>query len=244
MIKYYNLLWVFLGGTILLFVAVPDYKVIKLRNGGKEIIERDIRNGRIQTFYPGGNVKTSISYKEDIKDGPAVRRYSNGNVQLEMTFVNGKREGISKKYYLNGALYATTPYQNNKINGIRTTYYLDGQIKSEADYSNNLHGTGLIEYTSNGTLIGERQIKQEKDFYKDHEIIKFTISDCYRQAFYTGKLVYSKYLDPSAPGVNPLPSTDGFHYVKTKNINVGDEVICSCITRGGNTYVTSSKINL
>ena len=243
MIKYYNLLWVFLGGTLLLIFTVPDYKVIKLTNGGKHIIEQDIRNGEVSTFYPAGNVKTTITYDKDVKNGPATRYYSNGKIQLEMKFVNGKREGVSKKYYMNGCLYATTPYSNNKINGERITYYDDGSIKAKAQYFNNLHGTGLIEYTTTGNRIPERRINIETDFYNGHDILKFTIPDCYREAFYTGKLVNGKYLDPSAKGVNPLPSTDGYHFVKIENINEGDEVICSCTTRGGNTYVTSRPIN-
>ena len=243
MIKYYNLLWVFLGGTIFLFVATPDYKVIKLRNGGNEIIERDKRDGTIQTFYPDGTVKTRISYDKDIKEGPATMFYSNGNKHLEMFYRNGKRVGESKKYYKSGALYAVTPFDNNKITGIRTTYYDNGQLKAKAPYYKSMNGLGLVEYTLDGSVVDDRPIIIKKDTYLDHAILKFTISNCYKEAFYTGKLVNGKYLDPSAPGISPLPSTEGYHFVRIDKINEGDDVICSCITKSGNTYVTAKPID-
>lgn len=242
MIKYYNLLWLFLGGILLTIIFVPDYKLLKDRNGDAQMIKRDIRNGSYTTYYPSGDVKTVINYNNGIKHGDATMYHPNGEVLLKMHFINGKREGKSEKYYKSGALYALTPYSDNKITGVRTTYFENGSVKAKIPYKRNMKGIGLEEYSLSGDRLEESVIRIESGVYRDDDILKFSIDNCSKEQFYIGRLEDGAYLNTSSTYVTPLPSTDGYHYAKLENLRAGDQVICSARTNAGNPYVAVKAI--
>ncbi len=244
MIKYYHLIWIFLVGVAVFLYFSPDYKTPTWSDSSPEVPERDEDNGTLKTFYPDGSIKSQITYEEGIKHGAAYMYHSNGKVSLAMNYENGLRQGISKKYYKNGSLYAKTPYVDNEISGTRITYYENGKVKAKAPYHQSLHGLGLIEYTPTGTQIKNRTIQMVPELYNGNSILKFTIDNCQKEEFYVGHLVQNRYLDPASTLVDPLPSVNGFHFVRYKNLTEGDWVICACKTKGGNTYVTSKKIDM
>jgi hypothetical protein len=120
--------------------------------GKKTETESDKKNtGLRENYYPNGELKSSVNYKDGVKHGVAKNYYENGNLKLAMTYENGKKTGASYFYYEDGQLYRESIYKNDKLDGVRKVY-ADGKLKSEVIYKNGYPSKGLKEYLLNGKL--------------------------------------------------------------------------------------------
>ena len=54
--------------------------------------------GKQETFYKTGGLKTSKQFKGNVQDGPAIEYYEGGAVKSEANFKNGKQSGKTKIY--------------------------------------------------------------------------------------------------------------------------------------------------
>ncbi len=112
----------------------------------------------LESSYPNGQKKFSISYVNGQVNGPAVwyfgngkvwkkgqfkdgdevgdwvNYFANGKVYLEYSYKNGIREGITKKYHKSGKIAEIYTYLNGSLNGADTYYYEDGKVSNIYNY--------------------------------------------------------------------------------------------------------------
>lgn len=62
------------------------------------------QDGMIKSFYPNGNIKSEINFKDSIREGEAKFYSENGNITEERNYVNGRVEGLVKLYSEAGKL--------------------------------------------------------------------------------------------------------------------------------------------
>jgi antitoxin component YwqK of YwqJK toxin-antitoxin module len=103
---------------------------------------KDIR----KEFYPNGELKQKLSYKNDVLDGPSVWFFQNGKKMMECTYKDGKIEGKVTHWSFGGNPESEGFYVNNLRNGKCIQYYEGGGIAMEQNYKNDTLDGAFVEY--------------------------------------------------------------------------------------------------
>ena len=116
------------------------------------------REGLWEWFYPNGNIKWRIPYKEGKMDGIAEVFYENGNISMRTPYKEGKIDGIDEGFYPNGNIQNRIPYKEGKRNGIVEWFYPNGNIHWRISYKDD-RKDGIEEWfdergTSQKPVIG------------------------------------------------------------------------------------------
>lgn len=133
-----------------------------------------------KTYYPDGNLQSSIQYRFGKENGKALYYFDNPNtLEIEMEMKKGKRNGEFHRYYENGLLDTYCHYVNDSIEGVEINYtangekaqeftyvhgvkngphkayHLSGELKIEGGFKNNLFDGDWMYYDERGVLVGE-----------------------------------------------------------------------------------------
>ncbi len=118
------------------------YRAWRLTKKGKYYLQQEINydmnnlNGLYTTFYPNGNIDSSITYTKGKKHGEYIRRYENNVIMQKCTYVHGKIEGKFESYYPNGNKDIVCSYINDKLHGDYYKYKVSGDLKHSLIYNN------------------------------------------------------------------------------------------------------------
>jgi antitoxin component YwqK of YwqJK toxin-antitoxin module len=114
-----------------------------------------------------GRVIARELYVNDCREGKSIYYYPNGQIKEDVNYKNNKRDGISREFDLRGNLITILQYNNGlltereRINrldkeglkqGIWKTFYENGRLKTEAYYTDNLLNGAYKEYNENGNV--------------------------------------------------------------------------------------------
>lgn len=149
----------------------------------------------VKTYYPDGNVQSSIQYRMGKENGKSVYYYDVPNtVEIEMEMKKGKRHGDFNRYFENGLLDTHCTYVNDSIEGVETNYlangskaqeftyvrgvkngphkgyHVTGELKVEGSFKDNLFDGDWKYYDERGVIVGEGSFEKgagEVVFY-DH----------------------------------------------------------------------------
>ena len=118
-----------------------DHFVAILREYGQSSTEARIEkrgqlDGQCLTYYPGGEIKSEVFYKQGRLHGPSTFYSQQGKVLARSSFVQGKQEGECKWYYPSGALYSLQRFKKGLWHGKQEYYYEDGTPKTILQYKN------------------------------------------------------------------------------------------------------------
>jgi len=163
--------WVFYTHTGDTFEII-NYRLNK-RSGYNFQYETITERNQVSKHY----LKSKELYFDDKREGPAYYYFPNGNIRQVINYKNGKRQGSSKVYDENGTVITLYEYINdavvsysfvNRVNaqgekhGTWMTFYPDGTKKEEEDYKNGvLDGITRI-FSERGNLINERSYREGK----------------------------------------------------------------------------------
>jgi len=132
----------------------------------KELYLNDQKNGKSYYYYPDGNVRQIINYKDDKKHGISFEFSRDSIIQVVLSYhnnflidrelinntdENGLRQGIWKEFFSNNNIRIESAYLNNKLHGIYKEYNISGRIINSFRYDmgeivdNNLEDVVEIE---------------------------------------------------------------------------------------------------
>ena len=97
-----------------------------------------LRNGKSQSFYPGGSVVEEIQW------------------------INDKKNGVWRQYFDGGQLKLAGNYKDNKLNGMFTAYYPDGKKETEGAYLNNTPDGTWQHYNNDGSVASAVEYRNGK----------------------------------------------------------------------------------
>lgn len=138
-----------------------------------------------KTYYPDGNIQSSIQYRFGKENGIAKYYFDIPNtLEIEMEMRHGKRNGEFHRYFKNGLLDTYCQYVNDSIEGVEINYlangnkmqeftytrgkkngphkayHLSGEIKIEGNFKNDLFDGDWTYYDERGVLVGEGSFKE------------------------------------------------------------------------------------
>ena len=83
--------------------------------------------GKQETFYKTGGVKTSKMFKNNIQEGPAYEYYEGGSLKSECNYKKGKISGNIKTFK------DIKPYVGEKTKGLEKEKPIQPNLKKEID---------------------------------------------------------------------------------------------------------------
>lgn len=134
------------------------------------------QNGIVRSYYPGGRLKSEVSFTNDILDGPSITYYPNGNIKSEKNYSRGILNGYQRKFYEDGLIREEYFVRDGIIDGNLRKYYDNGGLAELVVYSDGIQiQNSIFAYDSlyvapiNAYKIGNRQ--QELLDKKKQELI-------------------------------------------------------------------------
>jgi len=121
-----------------------------------------IEDGLYEEFYPSGELRRLITYKDNQPDGPFNSFAKTGEKVGEGAFVNGELSGKAIGYHLNGIPSTEMYYKNGLLHGPAKAYADDGTLLKESNYRDGYLSGVYREYYRTGQLHYERKHKKGK----------------------------------------------------------------------------------
>lgn len=128
-------------------------------------IQNNLMNGTWRTYYPSGNLKFIVPYKDGKVNGTVFAHYDDAKStkKAEAIYQDDLLQGIYLEYYDNGAQKAKLYYENAKLENDAEFYYKTGRLKIAGQYKDGLkHGKWLFYDEKGEEISKERWKKGEK----------------------------------------------------------------------------------
>jgi len=149
-------------------ISIPD-SVLSVNGAFKELypeteitrfegnISNHQLNGIWRTYYPSGNLQSTVNYNEGLVDGDAYFYYDNDkNTKMaEVQYSDDLIDGVYMEYYENGAQKALLHYEEGILNGEAEYYYRTGRTKIKGKYKNGRKKGKWYFYDEKGNLINK-----------------------------------------------------------------------------------------
>jgi antitoxin component YwqK of YwqJK toxin-antitoxin module len=144
------------------YVEYFDTAKTKIKIEGKVL--NGLPDGLWRSYYPSGNIKSAVTYKDGQPEGIAYFYYDDvsNTLQAQMTFVQGKIDGLYKEYYNTGAKKAYILYIDGEKEGKAEFYYKSGDIKIRGKFKNGKRNGKWIYFDENGKKITVQKWKKGK----------------------------------------------------------------------------------
>lgn len=148
------------GKMLTYYLSGQAHSVQRFRDGQKQ--------GKQEFFYPDGILKTSLSYLSGCLHSEiesACRLYHpNGQLAREQYFINGQLEGVERIWNEYGQLEIEVEYCHNRPVNRTRQWHPNGQLACEIIYDSHSQRMDAHFWNSEGTLISEKESKQESYF--------------------------------------------------------------------------------
>jgi len=117
--------------------------------------------GQWESFYPGGQKRFVVNYKEGRLDGPYQAWHAKGQMSAEHTYAMGKLVGDSRTWHETGQLKSEGKYSaDSKQIGLWKTWYANGQLETEKHYDEAGKPIGVWKiWDEKGELTSEQEQK-------------------------------------------------------------------------------------
>ena len=147
------------GNIITLFEYNNDLLVSRQRIN--RIDSKRFKQGEWKEFYPNGNIKSEMSFRDDLMHGYYKEYDNRGRLVLTMLYENGSivRSNVEdapdieivNRYDPEGKLIYSGPYRNKVPVGVHRDYAKDGKIANAYIYNDNglLLSEGIVDEAGN-----------------------------------------------------------------------------------------------
>jgi antitoxin component YwqK of YwqJK toxin-antitoxin module len=101
-----------------------------------KVIKKNIKDGLNLSYYPSGELKSEINYKNGKKDGIGKWYFKSGKLKYQGTWKNGMQEGNESVYYESGQLKAQGSLKNGRASGVYKEFSGSGELVTHMKYEN------------------------------------------------------------------------------------------------------------
>ena len=114
--------------------------------------------GKEVSYWPDGQKKTEISYKDGKRHGLKAHWYQSGQKLSEINYKYGKHDGLLTVWYENGQWRRTGNHLDGKMVGIWTHWYENGQQRDEIFYMGGYMNSAIV-WKPNGEICSMTDVK-------------------------------------------------------------------------------------
>lgn len=95
------------------------------------LMEEGKREKEWKEFYPNGNIKREVSFKNGVQHGLGSSYLPDGKLLMRGNLINGLQDGVWKKFYPNGNVEIKLTFENGNREGLKEVFDETGKIKSK-----------------------------------------------------------------------------------------------------------------
>ena len=196
---------------------LPNYPIEAKVEEGKFADSKKI--GIWKMYFPGGTLKSEITYTDNRPKGYAKMYYENGKLQEEGQWENSRWVGDYKSYYENGQVFYDFKYNNSgKREGEQKYFYENGQVMMQGEMHDGKEAGVWNGYYENGDLR-EKKVFNDGALDADNTEIyapKQPLPPKKEEVISTEP---AKVIDKGAEKVNAAQIFNGDGYAKLFNMN-------------------------
>jgi antitoxin component YwqK of YwqJK toxin-antitoxin module len=144
------------------------------------------REGIWKKYYPNGNTRSEITYRNNLPRGPYKVYYPNGKLEEEGTWEGNKNTGLFRRYHENGSLAQEFTFTAaGKRDGVQRYFYENGRVQLQVEVQDGI-AHGLYQaFSKDGELVEDKRITNGKidstltvpASLTDEELAKMSIPD-------------------------------------------------------------------
>ena len=82
-------------------------------------------------FYPNGNIKREVSFKNGVQHGLGSSYFPDGKLLMRGNLINGLQDGVWKKFYPNGNVEIKLTFKEGNREGLKEVFDEIGEIISK-----------------------------------------------------------------------------------------------------------------
>ncbi|WP_406683103.1 hypothetical protein N1F78_10440 [Seonamhaeicola sp. MEBiC1930] len=135
-----------------------------LNNGVLEFINKPF-NGKIQSSFSNGQLKSEVIYLKGKKQGIEKIWYANGELEVERNYYKGIKVGIHKAWWQNGTpkfLYHFN--EKGEYHGNVKEWYADGILFKDFNYENGKEKGGQRLWKPDGNIKSNYEVVNGERF--------------------------------------------------------------------------------
>ncbi len=119
-------------------------------------------NGLWRTYYPSGNLESSVNYENGKVNGEAFFFYddSKETKMVELTYEDDVINGLYLEFHENGAQKVSLNYEEGILNGEAEFYYKTGRTKIKGKYKKGRKKGKWYFYDAKGKLINKERVRE------------------------------------------------------------------------------------
>lgn len=109
------------AGVVMAVVAVATAfgtVFIRASHADTSFGDASLRDGRVQTYWPGGVLKSDIVYRNDVYDGEYRTFYASGAPYELRHYANGRESGVQQSWSDEGTLYLNYEVRDGRRYGL------------------------------------------------------------------------------------------------------------------------------
>ena len=123
----------------------------------------NLREGLWKRFYPGGKLKSLITYVDNHPQGPYSLYYQTGKLEEKGSWQDEHNTGDLMRYHPNGALSQQFHFNDHgKREGQQLYFYENGQLRMSVTIQNGKETGTLKRFYANGDLKEKMEFNQGK----------------------------------------------------------------------------------
>ena len=163
-IKWVTLSAVVFFGVYYLSTFMLNNTYVKVeRPKSGDILDHEAYTGTKSIFYPEGNKKAEIYYKNGKKYGISTAWYENGQDKIKANFKDGLPDGMITTWYENGEMKSQVEWKNGILNGVNKVWYDNGQMFQESVFVNGIPEGNFKVWRQNGDSWFDMELNNAED---------------------------------------------------------------------------------
>jgi len=131
---------------------------------GKWYISQKAFNGFAVTYYPNGQLASSIGYYDGKKQGIAEVWYTDGTLAKQSYYIENQLDGNLKSWWPDGTLGAESNYENSARHGVQKKWFATGQLARKTTYKDGLENGLQQAWLENGKIYVNYEAKNGRVF--------------------------------------------------------------------------------
>lgn len=133
--------------------------------------------GTSQSFYPNGQMASSIEYRQGKKHGLYRKWYEDGLLSFESEYLDGKQHGTARTWWRNGILRSESNFQNGVPNGVQKQWYSSGALFKKINLVNGKEQGLQQAWRRNGKLYINYEARNGRIFGLKRATLCYQLDD-------------------------------------------------------------------
>jgi len=144
---------------------------------GKWYYAQKAFNGFAVSYYPNGQLASSIGYFDGKKQGVAKVWYTDGSLAKQSDYIENQLNGNLKSWWPDGTLGAESNYKNSVRHGVQKKWFASGQLARKTTYKDGFENGLQQAWLENGKIYVNYEARNGRVFGMKRTNLCYQLTD-------------------------------------------------------------------